>query len=438
MRKCTHTMMFVMLIFVFGCEEKKGPVYKPEDMSEIDLNPAIAEILTNHGVQLEIKGDEIHASMSELLIISAVIRTQKLQEGMWKSRMDMWIKTESGEEIREAFSDFGPDLNGCIDKNIQNFCGSTLYPLLRAFGSQDEDVLASTEVREIVSGRTRYEIFEGNIGTKVIPEVSGGLEISKAMEDVITRFNEKIEKGIQSGYLGKHMHWFRAYCCQMKDEIVISEFLMDNEPLTGYESLFKDLPLLANVTMASYRRFYVVREKVDKVESSQKEEEQKQAGFFSRLFGKRKEPQAMGNESFEFRVAQAIEIIGSKGYEKSDDEVFNILLKAGNNKEDAIDLVQFLPVACTTALHPDFLWPDRYALVLDDDEPVFYEYAANEKYQIMLKVAGDYYQNVNRNLPLIVASRAAQFATLQRLVRDGIDHQNLANMVSFIMRPKYL
>jgi hypothetical protein len=101
-------------------------------------------------------------------------------------------------------------------------------------------------------------------------------------------------------------------------------------------------------------------------------------------------------------------------------------------------LVQFLPVACTTALHPDFIWPDKYALVLDDDDPVFYEYAANEKYQVMLKVSGDYYRNVNKNLPLIVASRAAQFATLQRLVRDGIDHLQLANMVSFIMRPKFL
>jgi hypothetical protein len=48
----------------------------------------------------------------------------------------------------------------------------------------------------------------------------------------------------------------------------------------------------------------------------------------------------MGNGSFEFHVTQAIEIIGSKGYEKSDDEVFKMLLKAGNNKEDAIDLYQ--------------------------------------------------------------------------------------------------
>jgi hypothetical protein len=126
MRKYYSFSLFVLFIFAVGCEEKKEPIQKQSEMNEINLNSTIAEILSNHGVQLEIKGNEIHARMSELLIVSAVTRPQKLQEGMWKSRMDMWIRTESGEEIREAFSDFGPDMDACINKNIQNFCGSTL------------------------------------------------------------------------------------------------------------------------------------------------------------------------------------------------------------------------------------------------------------------------------------------------------------------------
>lgn len=217
---------------------------------EIIVNPHLAGLLKNHGVNVDVDNEFVNTNLADDLKFKTRLVYHEINGGI-SSRLDVMAVTDTGERIIECFGDFGATVEEAINKNFQNFSLSSLHPILAAFGCHDQETLRHVEVEEWVVNERTWKVYIGNL----IPKSIG------AGEHLVppSQFFLSIEQEIRSQALTNKLHWFRSYYFQLEANITEKEFLMDNEAKNA-DLIFSTLPTMPNVKFYSCRNFILLRE----------------------------------------------------------------------------------------------------------------------------------------------------------------------------------
>ena len=219
-------------------------------MPEVDLNSKLAELLTNHGVNVTAEEEFIDAHLPFPVKFKARAIYQELNNYI-SSQLDVMAITPDGTRILESFGDFGNDIDAAISRNLVNFSMSDLHVLLAAFGATDEDMLEQITIENWEINNTQWIAYIGNLVPKtniIVPDLRPPDEFFNA-----------ITTSIFSRPLSSNLHWFRGYYLQHDNKITAKEFIMDNEDITTSNSLFSSLPVIPYSGFYSCRNFIILR-----------------------------------------------------------------------------------------------------------------------------------------------------------------------------------
>lgn len=220
-------------------------------MLEINLNPQLAELLNNHGIRVDIKGDYIYTDLPDHTKFRARTVYEEVNDGI-NSRLDVMAKTDFGEEIYECCGDFGATIEEAVNNNFRNFSSSSLHPLLAALGCTVPHTYDQITFEEWeINGRI-WKVYIGNFVPKFLADSQ-----NKPLPP--SAFFDSFERAIKAQQLTNRLHWFRGYYAQINNEIVEREFLMDNELVTNMENPFVDIPVISGVRFYSCRNFIVLK-----------------------------------------------------------------------------------------------------------------------------------------------------------------------------------
>ena len=220
-------------------------------MHQISVNQQLAEILTNHEVSITQDEEFIYANLSEKLKFKAR-STYTVIENHISSQLDVMIVINNGEQIIESFGDFGLDIESAVNKNLKNFCSSSLHPLLAAFGDTNQRFHDQVTIEEWEIGRKSFTAYIGNLTPKTNSE-------KLLSPDYALNFFKIVEKAMHSQILNKDLHWFRGYYSQHKGEITNTEFLINNQPMREIKQLFSSIQLIPDIEFYSCRIFIVLK-----------------------------------------------------------------------------------------------------------------------------------------------------------------------------------
>lgn len=215
-------------------------------LNEIIVNAQLADLLSNHGVHIDIDNEFVNTDFSNGLKFKTRV-VYKESNGGISSQLDVMVVTDMGERIIECFGDFGTTIDEAINKNLQNFSLSSLHPILAAFGGKDIETLKHVEIEEWVVNGTTWRVYLGNL----VPKSIGEQRIPPP------QFFHSIECTIRDQKLTNNLHWFRSYYCQLNENITEREFLMDNEAKNA-DLIFSSIPVMPNVTFYSCRNFILL------------------------------------------------------------------------------------------------------------------------------------------------------------------------------------
>ena len=218
-------------------------------MTEIVVNTQLAELLKDHGVQIQTDDEFVNSDLTGHIKFKARAVYHEVNKGI-SSRLDVMVVSDDGYRIIESFGDFGTTVDEAINRNFQNFSLSSLHPILAAFGCMDPETLRQIDVEEwVVNGRT-WKAYIGNLVPKAI---GAGKHVIPPVQ-----FYQSIESEIRSQRLTNRLHWFRSYYGQWDASIREREFLMDNEAKNG-DLIFSSLLIMPDVTFYSCRNFILLK-----------------------------------------------------------------------------------------------------------------------------------------------------------------------------------
>ena len=222
-------------------------------MLEIDLNPQFADLLKNHGIDVDITDGFINTDLPDNVKFRARTVYQEVNESI-SSRLDVMAMTDKGEEIYESCGDYGETIEEAVNNNFQNFSASSLHPLLAALGCIDPHTYDQITIEEWEINGKVWTAYIGNLVPKILADRQNTIAPP-------SEFFDSFERGIKAQQLINRLHWFRGYYCQLDNEITNREFLMDNELVTETDIIFSALPIVPNVRFYSCRNFIILKDK---------------------------------------------------------------------------------------------------------------------------------------------------------------------------------
>ncbi|MBL0743680.1 DUF6348 family protein [Chryseolinea lacunae] len=218
-------------------------------MLEISQNENLASLLQHHGVGVHRDEEFVYTDLPRKTKFKTRIVYREERQAV-NSQLDILAIPQQGEHIYESFGDVGTTLEDAVARNFQNFSRGSLHPLLAMSGSQDPHTLQQVETEEWKIGDTTWKAYLGSL----TPKTNSKNSVSPPKE-----FFQRIESGIRSQTLANRLHWFRSYYAQFNDQITISEFLMDNQPVNESGTLFLSLPTLPDTDFYSCRNFIILQ-----------------------------------------------------------------------------------------------------------------------------------------------------------------------------------
>ena len=222
-------------------------------MLEIDLNPEFADLLKNHGIDVDITDGFINTDLPDNLKFRARTVYEEVNESI-SSRLDVMAKTNKGEEIYESCGDYGATIEEAVNNNFQNFSASSLHPLLAALGCIDPHTYDQITIEDWEINGKVWTAYIGNLVPKILADRKNTIAPP-------SEFYDSFERGIKAQQLINRLHWFRGYYSQLDNEITNREFLMDNELVSETDIIFSALPILPNVRFYSCRNFIILKDK---------------------------------------------------------------------------------------------------------------------------------------------------------------------------------
>ena len=220
-------------------------------MPEINLNLNFADLLKNHGINVEIADEFIQTDLPNKVKFKA--RTEYTTAGgNINSRLDVMALTDKGEQIIESCGDVGSTIEDAVSRNFKNFSMGSLHPLLASLGCIDPHTYDQITIDEWEINNKNWKSYIGNLVPKIITN-------SKRPIAPPFQFFDNLELAIKSQRLTNRLHWFRGYYSQLDDRISTMEFLVENVLHDDTEKIFSTIPIIPQTKFYSCRVFIVLK-----------------------------------------------------------------------------------------------------------------------------------------------------------------------------------
>jgi hypothetical protein len=123
---------------------------------------------------------------------------------------------------------------------------------------------------------------------------------------------------------------------------------------------------------------------------------------------------------FQSDVKKSIHLIGNSKKNFENNELVNFLIQNGIKKENAIEIIVFLPIAFVRKMLPTVNWRKNYVEHISDKKQITKSYAENELYKIIKIETENYYaENPESDIIIEIAGRSAEFKVINDFLLEN-------------------
>lgn len=140
---------------------------------------------------------------------------------------------------------------------------------------------------------------------------------------------------------------------------------------------------------------------------------------------------------FDQVVKKAISLVKQSDVLNTDQEFLNCLMNNGIERNLAVDILLFLPIAFVRELFPKVKWLDTYIEYINEKKPIENKYSETKAYQIILDVTTEYFaNNPDSSTILKIAGRSAEFNVINKSLFENpnLTLKDLKLSQTFIVR----
>jgi hypothetical protein len=291
--------------------------------NRISVNKQLIEVFTSHNI--EIKGEindwivfpkysQIASSGKKYLVrlpkLSGQIVKISHHPTVVSVQLDILVELFDGRILIESCAGIGNNQEKAIANSLQNFYANSLHVMLNAFyGVEDEQVNVET----------------WQITGKDWKAVIGGF-VLKTFEKVPLQVPESVfptfENLIKNQELNNDIHWFRFFYAQQDKQFLDCETLFDNELWQDANKELTELNWELTKGYHSVRNFLIL---------------------INTSYGKLKNV-----SEFTDLVIKGVETFRDNS-QADEQTLINMLISKGIDNQDALDLVDFIPIAFARA-----------------------------------------------------------------------------------------
>lgn len=141
--------------------------------------------------------------------------------------------------------------------------------------------------------------------------------------------------------------------------------------------------------------------------------------FLKTIFAGRKGELKLSSD-FPAHVEKAIQVLTNADSDLNDEQFLQLLINAGINKYEAIEIFLFLPISFARYWLTDVNWPDSYIEYLSEKKQIKKEFSTTNSYQVISRVTEHYFRNTpDKTAILKIGSRSSEFDAINQLLRDN-------------------
>lgn len=141
--------------------------------------------------------------------------------------------------------------------------------------------------------------------------------------------------------------------------------------------------------------------------------------FFKTLFA-RQDNRPNLQPDFSVRVDKAIQVLADANAQLDNEQFIELLVDNGINKQEAIEIYLFLPIAFVRHWIADLKWLDTYIEYFSEQRQIERKFSETASYQIISTVTRNYFQNSpNQDAILKIGGRSAEFHAINQLLNDN-------------------
>jgi hypothetical protein len=183
---------------------------------KIKAQQFIADLFKNHGIECEIKEEEIYFK-NELISIFVQLSGKTAGEDIIMLQLDIIVEYGIGLHIVESFGGFGNSHEDALTDAFDGFTANSFHVILSAFFTQKFD----SEIYRYslnIDGR-EFEVIQSNLRSRgKVPEGLNGDFLRQLDVEIV---KQKLPDGV---------HWVRLFYAQAKKQPQTLELLLDNTP----------------------------------------------------------------------------------------------------------------------------------------------------------------------------------------------------------------
>lgn len=221
-----------------------------DDALSDEATRILATMFTAHGVTVGPDGDFL-VFPGHPYRACASIFTHPEEGGRTSVQLDLRFTVDDGRVLVESCAGFGDTLMGSVHNAIASMAQNSLHVVLHAFFACVCD--QANEERWTIAGQSRRVI---------LGLVTGRGEPPPAAMDPGLWFPTLVGL-IQAAPLPPGTHWVRMYYAHHKRRLLVSEVMVDNEEMPGWQDIVTGLPWPETDGFYSRRWFVIIRDAKD-------------------------------------------------------------------------------------------------------------------------------------------------------------------------------
>ncbi|WP_375418751.1 hypothetical protein [uncultured Hymenobacter sp.] len=156
--------------------------------------------------------------------------------------------------------------------------------------------------------------------------------------------------------------------------------------------------------------------------------------FIRSLFSKPRSSESLPLD-YPSYIRNAVTVVTNTNGQLEDEELINLFVENGIPRNEATELLLFLPTAFCRHLLPLVDWPTYYCEQTASNKNIKIEYADNPRFVAIQNVTAETYASVFEQGNVVkIAGRSASFKAINNLLNDGGRLEDVAVSPEYVIR----
>ncbi|MBP2831279.1 hypothetical protein J8281_03680 [Aquimarina sp. U1-2] len=157
--------------------------------------------------------------------------------------------------------------------------------------------------------------------------------------------------------------------------------------------------------------------------------------IWNKIFKKTKTETIEIENNFDADVIKSIEIIGNAEKSLDNGDFMSLLMEKGIKKENAFEIIIFLPVAFIRRWLNNIDWPVTYIDYYSENNKITKRYSENHQYVVIENEVERYWNNnPEKDFIINIAGRSAEFDAINQLLNDGEKMEDIKIVELVVLR----